>query len=59
MSLITIRIHNDDSTDYVDISGDTLAEIKEKAKPRIELPTWSKGWSEVIKGREYIEENVR
>lgn len=59
MALITIRIHNDDTTDYVDISGDTLAEIKEKAKSRIELPTWTEGWSEVIKGREHIEENVR
>ena len=57
MSKITIRIHNNDSDDYVDISGDSLAEIRQKAKSRIELPTWDHGWSEVIDGQIYIDED--
>lgn len=59
MGRITIRIHNDDSTDEVDITGDTIEEIREKAKDRIKLPTWSNGWSEVIEGKQYIDEPVR
>jgi hypothetical protein len=43
-----IRIHNNDSTDYVDYEADTIDEIKELCKERILLPTWDKGWSEVI-----------
>ena len=42
-----IRVWNDDSTDYCDYEG-TLEEIKEQAKERIKLPTWSNGWSEVL-----------
>ena len=42
-----IRLHNDDSTDHADYEG-TLEEIREQAKERIKLPTWSNGWSEVL-----------
>lgn len=55
MGRITVRIHNNDSTDEVDISGDTIEEIREKAKDRISLPTWDSGWSEVISGEEFID----
>ena len=54
MSLITIRLWNDDSTDFIDFEGDTVEEIVAKAKDRIKLPTWKEGWSEVIKGSEHI-----
>lgn len=45
---MTFRIHNDDNTDYVDISGETVEEIREKAKERISLPGWTNGWSEEL-----------
>lgn len=45
---MTYRIWNDDSTDYVDYTGDTIDEIKEQCKNRIKLPGWSNGWSEKI-----------
>lgn len=45
---MTIRVHNDDSTDYVDYEADTVEEIREMAKERITLAGWSNGWSEVI-----------
>ena len=44
-----IRVHNDDSTDYVDYEADTIEEIREMAKERINTPTWKNGWSEIIK----------
>lgn len=34
-----IRIHNNDSTDYVDYEADTVEEIRELCKERILLPT--------------------
>lgn len=43
-----VRIHNNDSTDYVDYEADTIEEIREMCKERITLPTWDHGWSEVI-----------
>lgn len=42
-----VRIHNNDSTDYVDYEGENIEEIREKAKNRIQMSTWDKGWSEV------------
>lgn len=43
-----IRIHNNDSTDYVDYVGETIEEIQEKCADRIKLPGWENGWSEEI-----------
>jgi len=45
---MTIRIHNNDSTDYIDYTAATVEEIRELCKDRIALPDWSSGWSEVI-----------
>ena len=42
-----IKLHNNDNTDEIVYEG-TLEEIREVAKERIKLPTWDKGWSEVI-----------
>ncbi len=47
-AMIKIRIHNDDSTDHCDYEAETIEEIREQSAERIKLPTWSKGWSEVI-----------
>lgn len=44
---MTIRLWNNDSSDYVDYTG-TLEEIREDAKERIKLPSWKNGWSEEI-----------
>jgi len=41
-----MRLHNDDSTDYVDYEGETIDDIREQAKTRLQLPTWRHGWSE-------------
>ena len=46
--VLTLRLHNNDSTDYVDYTADTIEEIRELAAERIKLPTWDSGWSEVI-----------
>ena len=43
-----IRIWNDDSTDYADYEADTVEEIKEMCKDRIECAGWTHGWSEII-----------
>lgn len=43
-----VRLHNNDSTDYCDYEGENVEDIREKAKNRIKLPTWDKGWSEVL-----------
>ena len=43
-----MRLHNNDSTDYVDYEGETLEEIKKQAKDRIDSPGWRCGWSERI-----------
>ena len=50
MAKLTFRIHNDDDSDYVDISGDTVDEVRKKAQSRITLPGWTSGWSELIDG---------
>ena len=57
MGKIVIRIHNNDDSDYVDYEGESIEEIRNKAAERITYPTWDNGWSEVIKGKEFIEEN--
>ena len=44
-----LKLHNNDSTDEAIYEADTIEEIRELAKNRIKLSTWSKGWSEVIK----------
>ena len=46
---MTIRIHNNDSTDYADYTAETIEEIRKIVAERIKLPTWDKGWSEEIK----------
>ena len=43
-----LRLHNNDDTDFCDYEADTIEEIREQAKNRIALPTWSNGWSEVL-----------
>lgn len=43
-----IRVHNNDDTDYCDYEAETIEEIRELAKNRIQLPTWDRGWSERI-----------
>ena len=40
------RIHNNDSTDFVEYEADTIEEIREMSKGRRSLPTWGDGWSE-------------
>ena len=43
-----IRIYNNDSSDYVDYEADTIEEIREMCKERIQLSTWCNGHSEII-----------
>ena len=43
-----IRIYNNDSTDYVDYEADTIEEIRDMCKDRINMPTWCNGHSEII-----------
>jgi len=43
-----IKLHNNDSTDEVVYEGETVEDIRAQCKERIKLPTWDKGWSEVI-----------
>ena len=43
-----IRIYNNDSSDYVDYEADTIEEIRDMCKERIQLPTWENGYSEII-----------
>ena len=45
---MTIRIWNNDSTDYCDYKADTIEEIKVMCSERIKLPAWNNGWSERI-----------
>lgn len=45
---MTIRIHNDDSSDYCDYTADTTEEIREQCAERITQPGWTNGWSEQI-----------
>ena len=45
---MTIRIYNDNGTDYADYEADTLEEIKELCKERINLSVWTNGHSEVL-----------
>jgi hypothetical protein len=48
-----VRIHNNDSTDYCDYEADTIEEIRIMCANRIKLPTWDKGWSEIIEETKY------
>ncbi len=43
-----IRIYNNDASDYCDYKADTVEEIRELCKGRIELSDWKNGHSEVI-----------
>ena len=43
-----IRIYNNDSTDYIDYEAETIEEIREMCKERINIPSWKNGYSEVI-----------
>ena len=45
---MTIRIYNDNGTDYADYEADTLEEIKSMCKERINLSGWTNGHSEVL-----------
>jgi hypothetical protein len=44
-----VKLYNNDGSDHVIYEGQTAGEIREKAKYRINLPEWKKGWSEVVK----------
>lgn len=46
-----VRVHNNDSSDYVDYEADTIEEIRELAKERITLSSWKNGWSEKLESR--------
>jgi len=41
-----VRIHNNNSTDYVDIEWDNIDDIREQAKDRVKLPWRDSWWSE-------------
>ena len=43
-----VRLHNNDSTEFVDYEGETIEEIRTQSEYRISLPTWNNGWSEVL-----------
>ena len=45
---MTIRVWNNDSTDYCDYTADTIEEIREMAKARLSAPSWKDGWNEEI-----------
>jgi len=45
---MTIRVWNNDSSDYCDYEADTVEEIREQCAERISRPDWNDGWSEVI-----------
>lgn len=44
-----VRLYNDYGTDFCDYEADTIEDIRDMCKDRIKLPTWSNGWSELIK----------
>ena len=44
-----IRIWNNDGDDYCDYEAETIEEIRDMCKDRIQLPTWKNGCSEIIK----------
>ena len=43
-----IRIWNNDRDDYCDYEAETIEEIRDMCKDRIQLPTWKNGYSELI-----------
>ena len=45
---MTIRIWNNDSTDYCDYTGETVEDITVQCAEIIKLPDWEYGWSEEI-----------
>ena len=45
---MTIRIHNNDNSDYCDYTADTIEEIRDLCADRIKSNEWNEGWSEII-----------
>ena len=44
-----IRIYNNDSSDYVDYEADTIEEIRDMCKDRINMQSWCNCHSEIIR----------
>ena len=43
-----IRIWNNDGDDYCDYEADTIEEIRDMCKDRINMSSWKNGYSEII-----------
>ena len=47
-----IRIWNNDGNEYCDYEAETIEEIRDMCKERIQLPTWKNGYSKIIEEKQ-------